>query len=664
MRGGRAHRPAAAFLCSLFAGASALAAGPSNSDWPTYGRDAGGMRHSPLTQLTPQNVGQLQSAWTYHMRPAELDQVAPAAPTAAEQAQRAAETTGAAPIRRRAASRFSQSEATPLVVDGLLYLSTPYRKVVALEPESGREIWSYTLPGTSQPSVRGVEYWPGDGKAAPTIVFGTRDGLLVSLDAKSGKPVEAFGEHGIVDMKTPEVMPPKPVASPFGNSPLGMTSPPKVYANLVITGSIVQEFPERGAYGDVRAWDARTGKLAWTFHTVPRKGEVGNDTWEGDSWQQRSGTNVWGFLTVDTERGLVFLPTGAPTWDRYGGDRHGANLFSSSIVALDAKTGKRKWHFQIVHHDVWDMDAEAPPMLLDVKVGKKTIPAVAAVSKSGLFFLLNRVTGKPIYEVEERPVPQSDVPGEQTWPTQPFPVKPAPFARQSFSMADVATVTPELEAYCRKWIEDNHMTMGGPYLPTHFKQPTIWFPGRQGGANWAGGAFNPGLGYFFINSDDLGQVEVMKPREDGTMTTGDPVSGRFSDRDNKLMCQQPPWGSLTAINVNTGEIAWRVNLGVSDNLPEAVQKTGRPAVGGPISTASGLVFIGGTDDSRFRAFDAKTGSELWTVKLPASAHATPITYLGHDGRQYVVVTATGGSFLDSPVNSDSVIAWALPEAAK
>jgi quinoprotein glucose dehydrogenase len=464
-------------------------------------------------------------------------------------------------------------------------------------------------------------------------------------------------------MKTPEVMPPVPVATPFGGAGLGMTSPPKVYKNLVITGSIVQEFPEHGAYGDVRAWDARTGQLVWTFHTVPRPGEVGNDTWEGDSWKQRSGTNVWGFLTVDAERGIVYLPTGAPTWDRYGGDRHGANLFSSSLVALDAKTGKRKWHFQIVHHDVWDMDAESPPLLLDVKQGRKTIPAVAAVSKSGLFFLLNRVTGKPIYSVEERPVPQSDVPGEQTWPTQPFPVKPAPFARQSFSMADVATVTPQLEAYCRKWIEDNHMAFGGPYLPTHFKQPTIWFPGRQGGANWAGGAFNPALGYYFINSDDLGQVEVMKQRDDGTFTTGDPVSGRFSDRDNKLMCQQPPWGSLTAIDVNTGEIAWRVNLGVSDNLPEAVQKTGRPAVGGPISTASGLVFIGGTDDSRFRAFDAKNGNELWTVKLPASAHATPITYLGKDGRQYVVITATGGSFLDSPVNSDSVIAWALPEPA-
>jgi quinoprotein glucose dehydrogenase len=651
----------------VFASGPALAAhttpDPAAGDWPTYGRDPGGMRHSPLAQLTPANVGQLQSAWTYHMRPAELDQAQPAAPTAAELAQRAAETTGAAPVRRRAAGRYSQSEATPLVVDGLLYLSTPYRKVVALEPESGRELWAYTLPGTSQPSVRGVEYWPGDGKALPTIVFGTRDGLLISLDAKTGKPVEGFGEHGIVDMKTPEVMPPVPVATPFGGAGLGMTSPPKVYKNLVITGSIVQEFPEHGAYGDVRAWDARTGQLVWTFHTVPRPGEVGNDTWEGDSWKQRSGTNVWGFLTVDAERGIVYLPTGAPTWDRYGGDRHGANLFSSSLVALDAKTGKRKWHFQIVHHDVWDMDAESPPLLLDVKQGRKTIPAVAAVSKSGLFFLLNRVTGKPIYSVEERPVPQSDVPGEQTWPTQPFPVKPAPFARQSFSMADVATVTPQLEAYCRKWIEDNHMAFGGPYLPTHFKQPTIWFPGRQGGANWAGGAFNPALGYYFINSDDLGQVEVMKQRDDGTFTTGDPVSGRFSDRDNKLMCQQPPWGSLTAIDVNTGEIAWRVNLGVSDNLPEAVQKTGRPAVGGPISTASGLVFIGGTDDSRFRAFDAKNGNELWTVKLPASAHATPITYLGKDGRQYVVITATGGSFLDSPVNSDSVIAWALPEPA-
>jgi quinoprotein glucose dehydrogenase len=637
--------------------AAAAAASALNSDWPTYGHDPGGMRYSPLKQIDTTNVRQLQEVWTYHMRPASLDQAPAQALSAAEEAQRAAEAAG--PFRRRS-GRFSQSEATPLMVGGLLYLSTPYKRVVALNPDSGEEVWAYQLPGSSQPSTRGLEYWPGSAKSVAEIIFGTRDGLLIALDAKSGQPVEGFGEHGIVDMKTPEVMPSTPVQTPFGPGGLGMTSPPIVYRNLVITGAIVQEYPQLGPYADVRGWDARTGKLLWSFHTVPRPGEYGHETWAGDSWQQRSGTNVWGLMTVDVRRGIVYMPLGAPTWDRYGGDRIGANLFGTSIVALDASSGKRLWHFQVVHHDVWDMDAEAPPLLLDVRQSGRTIPAVAIVSKSGLLFLLNRVNGKPIFPVEERKVPGSDVPGEQTWPTQPFPSKPAPLARQSFSMADVATVTPELEAYCRQFIESNHMRMGGPYLPLGYKVPTITFPGREGGGNWGGGSFDPTLGLFFVNTNDMGQVEQLKPRDDGSLTTSDPTSGRFSDRDRKLMCQQPPWGVLTAINVNSGEIVWRSTLGVSDNVPPEVSKTGRPGVGGPIVTAGGLVFIAATDDARFRAFNARTGEEIWTTKLAASGHATPMTYQGRAGRQYVVIVATGGSFLDSPVASDSVVAFALP----
>jgi quinoprotein glucose dehydrogenase len=634
----------------------ALAATPQ-ADWPTYGHDLGGMRYSPLDQINTSNVTQLQVAWTYHMRPASDDSRAPETADAAEQTQRAPE--GAGPLRRRR-GRFSQSEATPLVVGGLMYVSTPYRRVVALEPETGKEVWAYQLPGSSQPTQRGVAYWPGDGEHAARIVFGTRDGLLIALDAKTGRPPDDFGNHGLVDLKTPEVMPAQPVTTPFGPGGLGMSSPPLVYRNLVITGSIVQEYPQHGPYGDVRAWDVRTGKLTWTFHSVPRPGEYGHDTWKGDSWRQRSGTNVWGLMTADEQRGIVYMPFGAPTWDRYGGDRLGANLYGTSIVAADANTGKRLWHFQIVHHDIWDMDAEAPPLLLDVKQGRRVIPAVAIVSKSGLFFLLNRVNGRPIFNIEERKVPASDVPGEQAWPTQPFPVKPAPFARQSFAMTDVATVTPELEDFCRNFIDSNHLRMGGPYLPLGYKIPTLNFPGRQGGANWGGGAFDPIQGLFFINANNLGQVEQLQPREDGSLTISDPTSGRFSDRDRKLMCQQPPWGTLTAIKVETGEIAWQSVLGVSDQVPAAQARTGRPSVGGPIATAGGLVFIGGTDDSRFRAFSARTGEELWTVKVPASAHATPITYEGREGKQYVAIVSTGGSFLDSPVDSDALTVYALP----
>jgi quinoprotein glucose dehydrogenase len=633
---------------------SAAAAPPSEHEWPVYGHDAGGMRYSTLSEINTSNVMQLAMAWTYHMRPVAAS--APAA-SAAESAQVAAEAAG--PLRRRG-SRYSQSEATPLVVGGRLYVGTPYHQIVALEPESGKELWSYTLPDTSQPALRGLAYWPGDRSHAALIVCGTRDGLLFTLEAATGRFVGSFGKAGIVDMKTPDVMPPAPVSTPYGLAGVGMTSPPVIYRDLIITGSIVQEYPERGPYGDVRAWNVHTGALAWTFHSVPRPGEFGHDTWEGNSWQQRSGTNVWGFMTVDERRGIVYMPFGAPTWDRYGGDRIGANLFGTSIVAADARTGKYLWHFQIVHHDIWDLDAESPPLLLDVPQGNRRIPAVAIVSKSGLFFLLNRVTGRPIFEVQERPVPASDVPGEQAWPTQPFPVKPAPFARQSFSIEDIATVTPELEAYCRNFIESNHVRMGGPYLPLGYKTPTLNFPGRQGGANWAGGAYDPAQDLFFINANNLGQVEQLRPRDDGTLTTADPTSGRFSQRDDMLMCQQPPWGTLTAIRVGSGEIAWQSTLGVSDNVPAAVAKTGRPSVGGPIVTAGGLVFIGGTDDARLRAFDARTGAELWSYKLEASAHATPITYQGKDGHQYVVIVNTGGSFLDSPVVADDVTAFVLP----
>jgi quinoprotein glucose dehydrogenase len=649
--------------------ADAAQSGVAIGEWPTYGHDAGGMRFSPLTQIDAGNVAKLQRMWVYHMRPATAATAAAAAPALpaapAEAAQALAEGVAAPAalaqfLRRRAASRFSASQTTPLVVGGRMYISTPYRHIVALQPETGQEIWNHELPGPGLPSLRGVEYWPGDRTHGARIVFGTRDGSLIALDAATGEPAAGFGVAGVVDMKTPDVIP----ATGNAASPMtqyGMTSPPLVWRNLVITGAAVQEYPALGSAGDVRAWDVLTGKLAWTFHTVPREGEFGHDTWEGDSWKNRSGVNAWGFITADAVRGIVYVPLGAPSWDRYGGDRHGDNLFSTSLVALDARTGKRLWHFQLVHHDVWDMDLSAPPLLFDATQNGRKVPAVALVSKSGMYFVFNRVTGKPLLPIEERPVPASNVPGEQAAKTQPFPTVTPPYARQTFSIDDVAKVTPELEAYCRKWIEQYKMQGGSqPYQPIRGDLPSIVFPGHQGGANWGGASYSPALDLLFVNANNLGQVEQLLPRPDGSYTAGGDGSGRFMQADTKLNCQQPPWGTLTAIRASTGAIAWQVPLGVTDSLPAALQKTGRQNIGGSIATASGLVFIGATDDARIRAFDAKSGSELWAFKLEASAHATPITYLGKDGKQYVAVVGTGGSFLDSPIDSDALSVFALP----
>ena len=657
-------RPVAALVASLvaFVGISAQSRNSAPSkEWPTYGHDPGAQRFSPLTQLTPENAGQLQVAWVYHMRPPVPTPAAGAPAPAAPPPQQ-----GRGRGRGRG-SGFAVSGTTPIVIDGVMYLSSPYGRVVALDSTTGKEMWVYQV-ASGVPSTRGVEYWPGDAKTPAQIVFGTHDGRLISLHAKTGEPNDAFGQNGIVNLNTPEILQGLPGSN-------GLGSPPIMYKNLIITGGRTQENPPRGPAGDVRAWDVRTGKLVWTFRSIPRPGEKYNDTWAGDSWKNRTGVNVWGFLTVDVQRGIVYMPFGAPSVDQYGGDREGDNLFSSSLVAADANTGKYLWHFQIVHHDIWDADLAAAPALIDVRRNGRTIPAVAAINKLGLLFLLDRVTGKPIYGVEERPVPPSEVPLERAAKTQPFPIKPAPLARMTMTMADIATVTPELEAACRKLIEG--VQIGGPYLPPGYKRLRLQFPGNHGGVNWGGTSFNPQLGYLFVNTNEMGQLSGLQDRD--PKATGQaqsegvgnrvhpegpydsvPGGGRFKDEASNMYCQQPPWGQLTAVNVNTGEFAWRVPLGITESLPPEKQKTGRPGNGGTIATAGGLVFVGATDDARFRAFDAKTGNEVWTFKLGGAANATPSTYLGRDGRQYVVITSTGGGFFNAPLTDDSIMAFALP----
>ncbi|HLH31815.1 MAG TPA: PQQ-binding-like beta-propeller repeat protein, partial [Terriglobia bacterium] len=545
------------------------------------------------------------------------------------------------------------------VAGGLMYISSPYGRVVALDATTGKEAWIYRLPA-GNPAARGIEFFAGDQQTAPQIVVTTSDSKLFTLDAKTGALNTKFGVDGVVALEK------------------ATSSPPILYNNLIIVSGRVQENNGPGTPGDVHAYDIHDGKMVWTFHSIPQPGEENFGTWAGNSWKQRSGVNVWGFMTVDVQRGIVYMPFGAPSGDLFGGDRPGDNLYGTSVVAADAKTGRYLWHFQVVHHDVFDFDLESAPVLFDVKQNGRTIPAIAVFGKSSLLFLLDRVTGQPIYGIDERPVPASGVPGEKMSPTQPFPKKPGPLARLSFTMADIATVTPELEAACRKLIAENHIdTETGPFAPTTYNHPRVIFPSEIGGANWGGASFNPALGYLFVNVNDLGQLNgnqdpASGPVDIATLSgTNRPggrtgpyrnigPQGRFKDNALNMPCQQPPWGELVAVNVNTGDIAWKVPLGITDSLPPEKQKTGRPNIGGSIATAGGLIFIGATDDSRFRAFDAKTGKELWTVKLTGAVSSVPSTYQGKDRKQYVVVTNTGGGLAGAPVTSDEITAFALP----
>jgi quinoprotein glucose dehydrogenase len=595
--------------------ASGMAAAQSG-DWPSYGHDPGGTRYSPLTQIDTRNVGRLRRVWTYH--------------------------TG----------ETGSFETTPIVVDHVMYFTTQTQKIVAVEPETGKELWKFD-PKSRARELRGVSYWPGDKQNAPRILFGTADGRLIALDAKTGKPAAGFGDNGVVNARIG-------VADGFpATASYSITSPPAIWHDLVIVGPSTQETVSHGPSGDARAFDVRTGKLVWRFHTVPRPGEPGNETWGPDGWKDRAGPSLWGPMTVDAERGMVFLPVGNPADSFYGADRKGTNLYSNSVVALNAADGKLLWHYQIVHHDIFDYDIDAPPALIEATRNGKKIPAVAETTKMGLLFILDRLTGQPVFGVEERPVPKSDVPGEVSWPTQPFPLKPPPLARMTVTREEITKRTPEAAKYCAEQFDQ--LVHSGPYTPFGMKT-ALRFPGTMGGGNWGGVAFDPKLGYIFVNTSNLGGTGRMAEAPEGAPMPYRPIAGytRWVDQE-QYPCQQPPWGELSAVNANTGDIAWRVPLGTY----EEGKKTGTPNLGGPIVTAGGLVFIGATLDSGFRAFDARTGAELWSVKLEGAAITVPMTFLGRDGKQYVVVAAGGPARFRSidptkSEGSDALVAFALP----
>jgi len=626
--------------------AAATLSGQSRGDWPMFGHDYASTRYSPLTQITTKNVGNLKQAWIYHFRTDE------------ERKSAAGGGLG------------GYSEVTPIVVNGVMYLSGNTR-VVALEPETGKEIWTFPVKD-GRASNRGVTYWPGEANI-PARIFFTIGKRLIALNATTGESVPGFGTNGEVDMVVP------------------YNSPPTVYKNLLIMGANVPEQPAEGQPGDTRAYDARTGAKVWEFHSVPRAGEAGNDTWPPNGWQNRTGANHWGFyMTIDTERGILYTNYGSPASDYYGFDRQGNNLFGNSVVALDAMTGKLKWYFQTVHHDLWDMDLPPAPILLDVTVKGKKIPALAQTGKLGLVFILNRVTGEPVFGVEERPVAQTDVPGEWTSPTQPFPVKPLPLGKHDYKPEDLITAADTTEAHakaCRDLVEKSggNLINKGQYTPWAYRAPgapprsTISFPGDIGGTDWGGMSADPKLGYLFVNTSNYGSLGWIEKRPEGSRVPydrasvwGNPVASKFWDRKtnekNQLLgeqswpCQKPPWGQFTAINANTGDVAWQITLGVTDELPEGKRNTGRVNVGGSIATAGGLVFIGATNDRRLRALDSRTGKQLWETKLEYSAISVPMTYQARNGKQYVAITSSGGAGITdpNPNNTESLYVFALP----
>jgi quinoprotein glucose dehydrogenase len=689
-------------LCSILALSSAFAQ-ENYRGWPAFGGGPGNIHYSSLKQVNKKNVGQLKVAWIYDSDDSYAN---------------------------------SDIQCNPIFIEGVIYITTARLRVVALDASTGKEIWSFdpSTTGRGRHKNRGLTYWT-DGKQSRILFpFGTD---LLSIDAKTGKLDPAFGNQGKVDMRAAFDRPPD-------TTTVSVTTPGVIYKNLVILGSSVPEnLPSTP--GDIRAYDVLTGELKWNFHTIPRPGEFGDETWPADTWKHTGGANNWAGMVVDQARGTVFVPTGSAAFDFYGADRHGDNLFANTILALDAATGKRKWHFQTVKHDVWDLDFPQAPLLVTVKRNGKSVDAVAQAGKDGYVYVLNRDTGESLFPMEERNVPASAVEGEMLSKTQRVPTKPEPFVRQKFSEE---TVTSRSEAARKAVLEQlKDLNYGDRFTPPSTKG-TVVFPGFAGGAEWGGAAYDPETHLYYINANEMAWIlRLVPPRAEkrtdltskvylsrcaschrpdkkgappeypavdalaGKMTAeqlanvirkgsgrmpgfaqlGEPVVQgltayllekkdtevtlatrprppiqlkytsdgyhQFTDPDG-YPANSPPWGTLSAINLDTGDYAWKVPLGEYPELAaQGIKDTGTWNHGGGIVTAGGLFFIGATHyDSKFRAFDKANGKLLWETKLPFSAPATPAMY-EWKGKQYILVPAGGGRGKPS---GGTFVAYALP----
>ena len=593
-------------------GQSAPASRPYTT-WRDYGGASDSMQYSALTQINKTNVATLEQAWFF-------------------------------PVP----DKGGNLGFNPIVVDGVMYLMGPQGSIVAVEAATGKQIWLHRVEGagTGGRATRGINYWESSDRSDRRLIFGA-GGSLREIDAHSGSPITSFGDNGRVDMR---VGPIRPLGGPSA-------TPGRVFENLFLTGSQTGE-GYGSTPGDLRAYDIVTGKLAWTFHTIPYPGEFGYDTWPESAWKWAGGVNTWGEISIDEKRGIAYFPLGSPTHDMFGGDRKGANLFGNCLLALDARTGKRLWHFQTVHHDLWDYDLTTAPKLLTVRHNRAMVDIVAQATKFGLLYVFNRVTGEPLWPIEERPVPKSDVPGEESYPTQPFPTKPPPFARLKL---DITDINPHLDDQERERLRGilKNARNEGLFTPQSLTHDQISIPGELGGSNWGGAAADPTTGMLYVRTADQPGIHKLREANLNETPPGGAASGpprpplpqipgvtRYTARlgamfvaKNGLLAIGPPWAELVAYDLNEGTITWRAPLGTVRALAEkGIKNTGnarRVHRNGPVATAGGLIFIGTNADGMVRAFDKDNGRILWERQLEANPEGLAAVF-ETGGRQYVV----------------------------
>ena len=612
------------FRCALAALLLIPAAAQDHRTWRDYGGAADSAQYSALAQIDRSNVTRLRVAWTY--------------PTGDN----------------------NKYFFNPVAVDGTVYVLAHGNSIVALNAATGEEIWTHPPDaGTTVITHRGINYWESKDRSDRRLLYAANH-FLRAIDARTGRTIASFGDGGRVDLK--QGLDRDPAAIRLVQS----TTPGRVFEDLLILGSATNQ-GYGSAPGDIRAFDVRTGKLVWTFHTIPRPGEFGYDTWPKDAWKRVGGANVWGEFSLDEKRGIVYAPTASAKYNFYGADRNGANLFADCLLALDARTGKRLWHFQMVHHDIWDYDDATAPKLLTVRHNGKPVDIVAQVSKQGFLWVFNRVTGEPLWPIEERATPRSDMPGEQAWPTQPFPTWPPPFARQKFTPDDLS---PYLSPEDRARFRDEMLSARNEGLFTPPGQRnTVQMPGNNGGANWSGAAVDPVKGSLFVVSKDLPAMLKLGHDAAADKRLAASAGERFYSGFGFMIASdglspiKPPWSSLTAYDLNDGSIRWKIALGdVPELAAKGITGTGShyPKVG-PVATAGGLIFTG-TRDRKVRALDADTGKVLWEHEVDAALEGMPAVYeLG--GREYVVFCASAQVGL-TPATQVKIrgayVAFALP----